>query len=125
MAGSFHLSEPSSIFLIHRVISGRNAASDLGWFAALSPGYTWRRWRRQRGTAAALAVTGMSVLQSYRHTQVRFKIPRLSHGCGLRGHSPVFGLAWYGVLAGHCGYPQYPRTVWLLSEPTRGGGPWL
>lgn len=76
-------------------------ASDLGWFAALSLGCPWRRWRKQWGTTAASAATGMSVLQSYRHMHVCFKIPCVSLGCSLRGPSPVLGLAWYGMLAGH------------------------
>lgn len=84
LAGFFHLSGASSFFLIHRVISGRSAASNLVWFA-------WRRW--QWCTAVALVMTGMSVLQSYRHTPVIFKIPHLSPGCSLRGHIPVPGFA--------------------------------
>lgn len=130
LAGSFHLSEASNIFLIHRirVVSGRSAASDLEWFAASCLGYSWRKWRWQWGIAVASTVTGMSMLLSYRHTQVHFKIPCLSLGCGLRGlrgHNPVLGLTWCGMLAGHCGYLWYPRTLWLASETTRGWGPWL
>lgn len=109
MAVSFHLSEASNLFLIRRirVISGKSMASDSEWFAALSLGYTWRRWRRQQGTTEASAVTDVSVLQSYRNTQVSFEIPGRSLGCSLRCHSPMLDLALYDVLAGRGGYPQY------------------
>jgi len=51
----FHLAEASSVFLVHGIgaISGGSGAGDLRWFAALSPGCTWRRWRRREGHSSS------------------------------------------------------------------------
>lgn len=97
----FHLSEASSLFLIHGVISGRSAGSDSVRFA-------WRRWRWQWSTAVALVMTGMSILQSYRHTWVILKIPQ--PWLQPERSQPS---AW--LHPGRCGHPQYPRTLWCQS----------
>jgi len=63
-----------------------------------------------------VAVIGMSVLLSYRHTQMHHEIPRLSPGCGVRCHSPLLGVAWCAMVVGQGGYPQCDRILWLFSE---------
>lgn len=71
-----------------------------------------------------VAVIGMSVLLSYRHTQMNHKIPHLIPGCGMRCHSPLLGMAWYAMFVGQGGYPQCDRILCLFSEHMCSRGAW-